>query len=335
MTIENEETLPAGEAMTDDAAADILAQSMLGDEAETSQPEPEAGDDEPLRAEDDPEQEGDGETDSSEDEPEYYDIEKLDPDMPMRLRDGTTVRWGDIKRDLAELRELPRHRQEMETQRASISQHAAQTAQQVQFFQQVMPLVEHFIQANAPKAPEPPVDDPADPFGNMERWNTYNRQVREYQGKLAEVQQVARAREHFIAQQNQQMEAARKEQLNHNRAKLLEVMPQLRDDKKRAEFQSDFLKYGRDVYGFSDKELGDATDYRLMPMIRDAIAYRKLQASKPKAVEKAKEAAPVRQPGKRTSEAERANSAYREGRERLRKSGRADDAVALLAKALI
>ncbi|MHA6684492.1 hypothetical protein [Mesorhizobium sp. A556] len=334
MEDELENTSPAGEVMTDDAAADILAKSMLGDETETNQPDPEAENDDLPRADDDPENKADGEKESDEDEPEYYDIEKLDPDMPMRLRDGTTVRWGDVKRDMAELRELPRHKQEIETQRASVSQHAAQTARQAQFFQQVMPLVEHFMQANAPKPPEMPTEDPNDPLGNSERWNHYNRQVAEFQGKQAQVQQLMRAREHFQAQQNHQTEAQKQEQLRMNQHKLFEVMPTLRDEAKRTEFARDMKKFGQDVYGFSEEELNGVGDYRLIPMIRDAIAYRKLQASKPKAAEKAKDAAPVRQPGKRTSDAERSNSAYREERAKLRKTGRADDAVALLAKAL-
>lgn len=327
-----------GGMMTEDAAAALILGGLDDEDRDNdtdtadgeASAEAQSGDEATAEAEG---AETDEATESREDEGEeadYYDFDKIHPDTQIRLRDGTVKRFGDVKKDWAELQELPRQRQEFETQRASLNQQAAQTARQAQFYQQVLPLVEQFMQANTPKPPEMPADDPSDPIGNIERWNSYNRQVAEFQGKMGQMQQLARAREQFQAQQHQQTEAQRQEQLKLNQQKLYEVMPTLRDEAKRNEFVREMNKFGQEVYGFSAEDMNGIGDYRLIPLIKDAIAYRKLQASKPRAAEKAKDAGPVQKPGKRASESEQQAGAYREKMTRLQKTGSADDAAALI-----
>lgn len=336
---EQETAGPAGDGiLNEDAAANLIMGSLIDDEPkDTEQATGDASRAEADAGEVDTAQAGTAETEQAaepregeDDGADFYDFDKIHPDTQIRLRDGTVRRFGDIKRDWADLQELPRQRQEFETLRASYSQQAAQVAQRAQFFQQVLPLVEHFMQANAPKAPEPPVNDPSDPIGNAERWAAYNDAAQKYQAQLGQMQQLARARDQYIAQQRHEAATQHQEHLRQHQQKLIEVMPELRDDTKRAQFASEMRKFGRDVYGFSEQEIDGIGDYRLVPLIRDAIAYRKLQATKPKVAEKVRDAAPVQKPGKRASEAEQQANAYREKMARLRKTGSVDDAAALI-----
>lgn len=330
---------PAGDAiLNEDAAASLIMGSLIDDEpkdtaqanGDASRAEAETGEADKAQAEEADSEQAAEPREGEEEASDYYDFDKIHPDTQIRLRDGSVRRFGDIKRDWADLQELPRQRQEFETLRASEAQRMAQVAQQAQFFQQALPLIEAFAQANAPQVPQPPVNDPSDPIGNAERWAAYNDAVQKHQAFTGRMQQIMRARDHYFAQQKAEFEKQKQESLRLNQQKLYEAVPDFRDDAKRAQFAGKMRKFGRDVYGFSDQEIDAIGDYRIIPVLRDAIAYRELQASKPKVAEKVKDAAPVQKPGKRTSEAEQQASAYREKMARLRKTGSVDDAAALI-----
>jgi hypothetical protein len=338
---EQETGAPAGGAvLNEDAAADLIMGALIDDDPEnTEQADGDASRAEAETGEADTAQAGEADTgeatESREDDGEneasdFYDFDKIHPDTQIRLRDGSVKRFGDIKRDWADLQELPRQRQEFETLRASHSQQLAKVAQQAQIFQQALPLIEAFAQANAPQVPQPPVNDPSDPIGNADRWAAYHDAVQKHQAFTGQMQQIMRARDQYFAQQRQEAERQQQEHIRLNQQKLVEVMPDMRDDAKRAQFAGEMRKFGKDVYGFSDQEIDAIGDYRIIPVLRDAIAYRKLQATKPKVADKVKDAAPVQKPGKRTSDAEQQASAYREKMARLRKSGSVDDAAALI-----
>jgi hypothetical protein len=77
-------------------------------------------------------------------------------------------------------------------------------------------------------------------------------------------------------------------------------------------------------------------DHRLilgvMTLAEKAAKWDKLQADKPKALEKAKDALPVQQPGRRVQPSERRGAEVDELSKRLSKTGSLDDAAALIGK---
>lgn len=333
-----ENAQPAGnEPMTEEAAANLIMGTFDQEEPEISTETVEGTATEDVVAEqagDDPD--GFDEAGLSADditEPgEFYDIDKLDPDMSIRLRDGSSIRWGDLKRDLAEAREIERKRQEFSQYAGKIQQTQAQFAQERQYLNQVLPQAIQILQGSLPEVP--PMPDPAlvqtDYFGYQEKLAAHLAAKDQRAQKEAQLHQMVQAQQAGHQEQQRQFLQAQNEYVVNEQRKLLETLPVLRDEKKRGEFLSDVRKYGREIYGFSDEEISRVGDHRTALVLRDAIAYRKLLAKKPKAEAKAQSAPPVQKPGRRASESEQKASAYRDGMDRLRKTGSMEDAATLI-----
>ena len=118
----------------------------------------------------------------------------------------------------------------------------------------------------------------------------------------------------------------KKEQVN-----LYERAPELVDEGKRREFYNDMISSGKN-YGFSEDEMNNVHDHRVMLLVKDALAYRKLQSEKPRAMEKARGAFPVRKPEARVSSNERVSQKHKGLFERARKTRSIDDVGALLSE---
>jgi hypothetical protein len=88
-------------------------------------------------------------------------------------------------------------------------------------------------------------------------------------------------------------------------------------------FADDVLKIGQEHYGFTPQDLAQKMDHRDLLVLKDAIAWRKLQADKPKALEKVKDVPPVQvqAPGRRVSAPERAAQAVSDKLAAARRSG--------------
>lgn len=326
---EQSNDLPAG-GHTEEAAASLIASSLLKEE---ENPEQRTNDAEGPRGE--PEQQTDAEgaegANSEPEEAEYYDFDKFNPNTPIRLRDGQEIRWADVKSRWEDLQALPKHRQELEAQAAKLHADTQRHAQQAQFFQQVVPAALQIMQANLPQPPALP-ERSDDPIENFNRWEDYQRRKADYDGRVSQIRQLQEAQQHHAVQSQQERQQQMQAYFRDQHQKLLNVVG---DQSKIEELGRDVERFAPEYWGFTKQDISQVSDHRVLLMARDAIAWRKLQAEKPKAVEKVRQAPPVQQPGKRVSDADRERQSYQEERARLRKSGRADDAVALLAKHLL
>jgi hypothetical protein len=79
------------------------------------------------------------------------------------------------------------------------------------------------------------------------------------------------------------------------------------------------------AYGFTDAELENVTDHRLVLALKDAMAWRQLQAKKPEAMKKVAEAPKVIKPQAPAPRKENQSAA-----ERLKKTGRASELINFL-----
>jgi hypothetical protein len=328
--MDDQNGLPAG-GQSEEAAANLIASSLLKeDEENLNQQTQEA--EEPRG---DPEQEAEAEgaenANSESEEPEYYDFDRFNPKTPIRLRDGQEISWGDLKSRWEDLQALPKHRQELEARAAQVHGEMQRQAQQAQFFQQVVPQALQIMQQNLPQPPRQP-EPTSDPVENIQRWDRYHREVADYQARIGQIRQLQDAHQHHLAQSQNEHRQQMQTYMADQHQRLLRAVG---SKEKIAELGRDIERYVPEFYGFTQEDISQTRDHRVLLMARDAIAYRKLQAEKPKAIEKVKQAPPVQQPGKRVSDADRERQGYQEERARLRKSGRAEDAVALLAKHLL
>lgn len=142
----------------------------------------------------------------------------------------------------------------------------------------------------------------------------------------------------YLLSQNQQSQQRRQAEQQENLQQIkarewqatLTEMPELKDSTKLQAFVSDVQVHGAH-YKFTPQELANISlDHRQAVVLRDAIAWRKLQASKAKVVQKVENRPPVQRGSARQSpEAQRGREA-RVAMDRLTASGSLRDGVAAL-----
>lgn len=132
-----------------------------------------------------------------------------------------------------------------------------------------------------------------------------------------------------LSEASERTAQTRKERADKAWANLLEKAPEFRDEKRVKAFVEDSFKHG-EAYGFSREEIAEAVgmDHRMALAFKDAMAWRKLQASKPKAQQKTEGRPTVIKGGKRLNPAEHRARAANDAFTRLKQTGSEADAVA-------
>lgn len=136
--------------------------------------------------------------------------------------------------------------------------------------------------------------------------------------------QAQAAREQFLQLRQQQLA----ETVSREQEQLFTKVPEWRDPSKYTEAANTIAKTGQD-YGFTLDELQGLVDHRMILVLKDAAAYRALQATKP-AEKKVTQTQPTLKPGAKTTKTEASNAARQKQRERLKQTGRIEDALDLL-----
>jgi hypothetical protein len=319
----------ANEPMSFDSALSILNQAdeapVEEQTAAPEQAEAEETGDEADKAEAPEQQETDAAPDADTDADEPY----AHGNARTRLRDGTVTTVGELKKAAEQAKEYQRQLQERETRDREFEQRQAQIAAQEQFFTNTVNQAKAILQANIPPLPDEKLIEQGDSFTYMEQkarrdaWELKWRQL-----------------DHAQKVQAQQADQKRQDEIKQRVAQELQLLkdavPETRTDEGFKAFRDEILTHAPKEYGFSAEEITNLGDHRALRVLKDAIAYRKLQADKAKAMEKAKAAPPVQQtaqvqaPGRRVSPAEKQAQTVKSGFETLRKTGSFDDALRIL-----
>lgn len=291
------------------------------------QPEPE--DDEAEG--DELEAEASEETSEVEDEQEDADAEdgpdaKPEPviaadEAVVTLQDGTQITVGELKRNnlfqrdySKKTEELKAEKNELEGQRQQVLQHAQRLAQQRDFY---LELQKQFV---------PPMPDDnqlrEDPIGYWEARNAHESAV----ARINQMQQH-RIQEQQQAQQKQQAEMARF--VEQERARLLQHVPELKDQTRLNKVRTEMADVFKREYGLAPEEYANFTDHRAVRIMLDALEYRKLKAQKPAVEKKIADKPPLLKSGKRQTES-REVQRKRQASETLRKTGSRDALVEVL-----
>ena len=134
-------------------------------------------------------------------------------------------------------------------------------------------------------------------------------------------QKEAKQREVFESQQQAQALTAQERQraLANAAEELKKALPDFTPQMAQA------IRENTKAYGFTDAELENVTDHRLVLALRDAMAWRQLQAKKPEAMKKVAEAPKVIKPQAPAPKRENKSAA-----ERLRTTGRPAELINFL-----
>lgn len=268
------------------------------------------------------EQETEAAPEASTEDPEF-----LHGNARTRLRDGSEVTIGELKKAYDEAKEYRVKQAEFDAKRQEFEAKQAQIAAQEQHFTQTINQARAILQANFPPKPD---------FAALERGEldiiTYNEQKARYDNAVEKWHGLNRA-EQQKAQESQQRQAAERQQyLARETERLIERVPEFKDPAARQAFAQEAAKVGAEAYGMPAGVIENLGETWAVLALKDAIAYRKLQADKAKVAAKVKDVPPVQvqAPGRRVSPAEKQAATVKNSFDRLRKTGSFDDALAIL-----
>lgn len=163
-----------------------------------------------------------------------------------------------------------------------------------------------------------------DPIGYMDAKLKYDEQMQNYSTQMYQMEQVAQ-------QQSQAEEAARQTYLQQEMMNLQKVLPEFADQKTATQIKEKLITSGTEMYGYDANEIAQVMDHRAIRVLHDAIKYQELVSGKKAAVEKANPAKRKKRPVKAGSKMSNNKSqAQKKLRQNLSKSGRVEDALALI-----
>lgn len=163
-----------------------------------------------------------------------------------------------------------------------------------------------------------------DPIGYMDAKLKYDEQMQEYSAQMYQMEQVAQ-------QQTQAEEAARQAYLQQEMMNLQKVLPEFADQKSATQIKEKLITSGTELYGYDANEIAQVMDHRAIRVLHDAIKYQELMSGKEAAVEKANPAKRKKRPVKAGSKkGNNKSQMHKKLRQNLSKSGRVEDAMALI-----
>lgn len=114
------------------------------------------------------------------------------------------------------------------------------------------------------------------------------------------------------------------------RVKLLEALPEWKDPEKYKAGATRAFAFAKETYGFTDQEISQTYDSRIVRMLEDARRYRAIVAKRANAVKQLQDAPEVPHPSARPKQVSRKTAVKADAQKRFNESGNIDDAVALL-----
>lgn len=325
------DTISGGDELSIDEAAAAYAKAMTpevqedqpGDEEEaqsdTTDDELQDGD-EPDGEEDDGETGDEDQAEDDGDEPDSEQGRFVADNAKVRLADGTVTTIADLKKGSLLHADYTRKTQELAEQRRSSESQSTEVQASKKQVEEQRQFMTTLLQSIVPQPPDPSLLD-SDPMAYM-RQKTSHEQWAAHLDKLTQDQQRA-VQERQAESQRQERERANKEW-----DALIAKVPEFKDEKRLNAFASKMKDHAA-AYGIAPEELrAVALDHRQALILKDAIAYRELQAKKPDVAKKVEGRPPVTRGGKRLNAAERSARTANDAMNRLKETGSERDAVA-------
>jgi hypothetical protein len=212
-----------------------------------------------------------------------------------------------------------RAKQEFAAEKRQFSTELDAARQEREVYSQLLPALIQRMQSSLPTAPDPALID-VNPSAYLRQKEAYEQAVGDLQAAAAE---QARLSEQNTVEQQRKLQAY----VAENAQKLPDLIPEWKDknayERDRPKVR-DYLR-GR---GFSDEEINQAYDARLVAIAADGMRWRELQKGKLKPMAPPPEKA--LRPNPPSSAPTKVNRDAQAARNRLAKSGRVEDAAAAI-----
>ena len=180
------------------------------------------------------------------------------------------------------------------------------------------------LQAVMPQKPDPSMME-TDPIGYMQAKEAFEN----FQGQFGQLEQK-RQQSHRETIEKQQAEY--QQHLTREREAMFTANPDLQDQAKLTEFWNEASTTFSTKYGFAPDELNNIGDHRFVKVIRNAMAYDKLMAAKPKARKSLEGKPPVMKSDPRQGRKSRVSKSVNDRISKAAQAGSADSVSDLLGQ---
>ena len=160
----------------------------------------------------------------------------------------------------------------------------------------------------------------SDPIGYLEAMEQYRSDTEAYQEFKSQAAEQIEKRNQEQMRQQQEYAKAQVEQLKAE-------IPELSDPEKGKKLVEDIHAVATQHYGVPPEILSSLVHGWEFKIMRDAVAYRKLQESKDKAVTKSKGARPVVKAGAKQTQSAKSAKQRQQAKANMKRSGSIDDTV--------
>lgn len=299
-----------------DFAEDETTESVDESQAETDESQEELVEAESEDFEEDVEDEGeveDEEYDEAEEdeEPELYTV-KVDGEEVEVTFDELLSGYSRTQDYTRKTQNLAEQRKEIESTRSEVEQARDRYLAGLQQLEQAL----------SPDEPDwDKLREDLSPDQFAARWADHQRQVQDLQ----------KLQQHRVQEQREREQ----EILSREQEALVEAVPEWKDDEVKQEELGELHSYAKNL-GYTDEELSQVYDHRVLLMLRDAKRYRDLKAKGTEATKGKKKTSKTLKPGARKKTSPKAKSRKKAERamERLERSGRPEDAAAVFLETL-
>ena len=154
--------------------------------------------------------------------------------------------------------------------------------------------------------------------------------------KTEREQQLARVRgerDRLLQQQYREHQSQLAQRVESERQRVSEMIPDYAHPEKGNVIKKQMRDYAQSL-GFSDNELSQAYDSRMIQALWEASQYRKLQSQKPELTKKMQDAPRMLKPGVAATQKAAGDEQTKKAHAQLRKSGKVSDAAALFERLL-
>lgn len=308
------------------------SEDISGEEGEPLETEAEAPEGEEAEGEEQTDEEGqpdDEEAGDEEDDAEEVGGGKFAADdAKVKMPDGTYLTIAQLKSGNLMDRDYRQKTMALSEERKTFeakSQAVEQAQQQIQTERDYLVQLLKSIVPEPPKAPT--VSASADPLA----WIQYQEQLAQYQSTYTHLEYIQQQQESTAKELTAKQQEERQQRVQNEYAALLEKAPELSDPARVKAFEADMFAAGAE-YGFTPEDIVSQVplDHRMALVLRDAMAWRKLQANK--TAQKDKLPTPPRPPvqkgGRRQTPGNIQAREVKSAMERLNKSGSLRDGIA-------
>lgn len=268
-------------------------------------------------------QEFDEEPDDSEEELQTYTVKAAGEEIEVTLEEALKgyQRMADYTQ---KTQELSAEKKAFEEQQQAVKAEATKTAQLRDNYAAQIADLEKILTADVGQEP-----DWQQAYQTLDA-KDYTELVRQWNAKKDNLTKVQQEKKRLQEEQARDYASRYQAHLINEEKQMLEKIPEWGDQKVRDSERGELIKFAKDRFGFTDQEINNASDHRMIIALRDSWQLSKIRSNTTEAKKKVRKAPKMAAAGVPTSKREIKGKNYRQRLKKLEASGSIQDAVDLL-----